>query len=128
MKQKTERVAQSAKLRNVPPPVHQSTVGAAKVAQPNTAAVAPRSIELHIEELVLHGFAPDNHEQFAAAVESELTRLLTERGIPSLLTASGEVEQLGGSAFRIQQGEQAEVTGQHLAKAIYTGVKGGLRA
>ena len=87
----------------------------------------PQSIELHIEELVVDGFAPDNRERFVAAVESELARLLGERGISGSLTEDIEVEQLTGSALRIRQDETSETTGQHLAQAIYARMIGGLR-
>jgi hypothetical protein len=34
------------------------------------------SINLHIEELVLHGFAPGDRHRISEAVEQELTRLI----------------------------------------------------
>lgn len=39
------------------------------------------NIELHIEELVLHGFDPRDRHAIADAVQSELTRLVGERGL-----------------------------------------------
>jgi len=94
---------------------------------PQSAIRNPQSIELHIEELVIHGFAPDNHERFGAAVESELTRLLSERGIVRSLSESIEIEQIHGGAFRVRQDDESEAVGEQLAKAIYLGVTGGER-
>jgi hypothetical protein len=94
---------------------------------PQSVIRNPQSIELHIEELVIDGFAPDNTERFAAAVESELTRLLSERGIQGSLTEDIDVERLAGGALRIRQDEQSETTGRRLARTIYTGMIGGLR-
>ncbi|MDP9190322.1 MAG: hypothetical protein M3P06_01290 [Acidobacteriota bacterium] len=45
-------------------------------------AVRP-NIELHIEELVLHGFAGTERWSIADAVRAELTAQLAERGLPN---------------------------------------------
>lgn len=86
-----------------------------------------QSIELHIEELVLDGYAPDHSERFARAVASELTRLLSARGLQPALTESLAIEQLAGSAFRLKPAEPAEAAGQQLAKALYTSLNRGMR-
>ncbi len=96
-------------------------------ALPTTDYRLPTSIELHIEELVIHGFEPNDCEQLASAVESELARLLTERGIQQSLTDGIEIERLHGGAFRIKQDEPSTSVGQHLAGAIYSGINGGKR-
>ena len=46
---------------------------------------APMNIELEIDELVLHGVAPTDRVAVGEAVQHELTRLLTERGVPPSL-------------------------------------------
>jgi len=38
-------------------------------------------IHLHIEELVLHGFAPGDRHQISEAMQQELTRLISEKNI-----------------------------------------------
>ena len=40
----------------------------------------PYNIELHIEELVLHGFSPRDRDAIGEAVQRELTRLFVEQG------------------------------------------------
>jgi hypothetical protein len=77
-------------------------------------------IELHIEELVLHGFAPGDRYRIGEAVERELTRLLHERGIPPLLHRGAEVAYLDGGAFHVAPGSRAEVIGTQVAQAIYS--------
>jgi len=42
----------------------------------------PRGIEVHIEELVLHGFAPSARWELGDALEHELHGLLTTKGLP----------------------------------------------
>ena len=50
-----------------------------------------KNIELHIEELVLHGFSPGDRYRIGEAVEQELTRLLADRGVPQSLAEGGEI-------------------------------------
>jgi hypothetical protein len=45
--------------------------------------IRPREIELHIEELVLHGFKPGDRWRIGDAVEEELRGLLRANGIPT---------------------------------------------
>jgi hypothetical protein len=78
-------------------------------------------VELHIEELVLHGFAPDDRYGIGDVVERELTRLFTEQGVPPALIQNGEITRLDGGAFQVQPGSNAETTGIQLATAIYRG-------
>ncbi|HEY0172922.1 MAG TPA: hypothetical protein VGB98_18025 [Pyrinomonadaceae bacterium] len=78
-------------------------------------------IELHIEELVLEGFAPHEREHIAAAVELELARLLAERGAPALLARGGEIARLDGGAFQTAPRAKADSTGEQIAQAVYGG-------
>ena len=50
----------------------------------------PREIDVHIEELVLHGFEPANRWLIADALERELHGLLTVKGVPSQWLSSPE--------------------------------------
>ena len=43
------------------------------------------NIELHIEELVLHGFEPGDRHRIGEAIERELARLFAEQGTPPSL-------------------------------------------
>lgn len=79
------------------------------------------SVELHIEELVLHGFAPSDRFRIGDALERELTRLFTEQGAPVAITHDVEIAHLNGGAINVQPGSNAEATGIQLARAIYGG-------
>ena len=48
--------------------------------------MTPYNIELHIEELVLHGFAPKDRYTIGEAVQRELSRLFAEQGVHSSLS------------------------------------------
>jgi hypothetical protein len=82
----------------------------------------PRNIELEIEELVLRGFAPEDCYSIGEAVQQELTRLLTERGVPPSLTQGGEIEHLDGESFAMTPGMKAEAIGSEIAHNIYGGL------
>lgn len=77
------------------------------------------NVELHIEELVLHGFPPDH--RIGDAVERELSRLFTERGVPRWLVQAGEVAHLDSGAFEMAQGEDPAVIGTRVARTVYGG-------
>jgi hypothetical protein len=78
------------------------------------------NIELHIEELVLHGFSPTDRYRIGQAVEHELGRLFTEQGAP--LVRSGEIASLDGGSFEANPGSGAEVIGARVAQAVYGGL------
>lgn len=82
----------------------------------------PRNVELQIEELVLQGFAPEDRYLIGEAVQEELARLLTERGVPPLLAQGGEVGHLDGGSFAMIPGMKAEAIGSQIAQAIYGGL------
>jgi hypothetical protein len=86
-------------------------------------------LDIHIEELVLHGFdgplaSPGqaiNRARIGAVVQSELARLFAERGIPRSLSRGGQVTSLDGGALDIAPGSGAEAIGGHIAEALYQG-------
>lgn len=82
----------------------------------------PKNIELHIEELVLHGFAPGDRNRIGEAVEQELSRLFAERGVPPSLAQGSEIEHLAANAFEVTPGSGAEVMGVQVARAVYGGL------
>ncbi len=86
------------------------------------------SIKIHIEELVLHGFAPGDRHQIAAAVENELSRLMTERGLQGIRTNAIAVGRINGGAFKVEAGAKAQVTGAEIARAVFRSVRQHTRA
>lgn len=81
------------------------------------------NIELHIDELRLHGLDPAHRVALARAVEQALTQLLAARGLPSTLHQEGVVAQLDGGALTLTPGAQPEALGAQLAQAIYAGLQ-----
>lgn len=80
------------------------------------------SVELHIDQLVLHGFEPAQRYTIADALERELTRLLTEHGAPVLITNDLDIGSLNGGVINLDEGSNAKDTGTKLARMIYGGL------
>ncbi|VVB73069.1 Uncharacterised protein [uncultured archaeon] len=80
-------------------------------------------IELHIEELVLHGFEPGDRYCIAEALERELSSLIANQGIPRSFKHGGETERMDGGTFEIVPGSKPEKIGASVAQSIYRGLK-----
>lgn len=78
-------------------------------------------IELHIEELVLEGFAPGDRHAIGEAVRAELTRLLAEQRAPQFLQHGGETARLDGGKFDLKAGARSEAVGVQVARTVYEG-------
>lgn len=80
------------------------------------------SIELHIEELLLHGvpLTRGQASEVQAAVETELARLLTEQGI-SRSFADG-ASNLSAGSIRMTPDSKPAHLGHQVAQAIYGGL------
>jgi hypothetical protein len=81
-----------------------------------------QDIELHIDELVLHGIAPGDRHRVAGAVQQELTRLFAEQGLPAALSGEFEVERLNAGDFVAGPGVDAATIGRRVARAVYGGM------
>ncbi len=88
---------------------------------PGTGTKRP-SVELAIEELVLHGFAPGDRLRIGAAVERELGRLLSAESLPAALGQGGERPVLNGGSFEVRPNARPETIGAQVARAIYGGL------
>jgi len=78
----------------------------------------PRQIEVHIEELVLHGFPRSARWQIADAIESELRARLTKDGVPAAWQSSPRQLEAGSVKSNTHAGLGAKV-----ARAIHGGAR-----
>jgi hypothetical protein len=85
-------------------------------------------VELHIDELVLHGFAAGDRHAIAQAVEHELARLLATQfavqGMPRSFAESVEHTRLDAGAFKVAQGANSEAIGSQIAQSVHQGLTG----
>jgi hypothetical protein len=80
------------------------------------------AIDLHIEELVLHGLAPAERYHIADAVERHLA-LLFAAGGAEFLSRDAEFERLNAGAFDVAPGSTPDAIGARVAQALYGGLK-----
>ncbi|MBO9205496.1 MULTISPECIES: hypothetical protein [Niastella] len=79
-------------------------------------------IELHIEELVLHGFTGYHASGIGNAVQREIARILYERGLPANMAIETNIDQLHAGSFILQPGGKAETIGNNIANTVYKGL------
>ena len=84
--------------------------------------MTPSRVELHIQELVVHGVGPLDARRIGAAVERELARLLAERGVPPQWLEGAGREAVDGQTFVAAAGEPAPAVGAAAARAVYGGL------
>jgi hypothetical protein len=82
------------------------------------------NIHLHIERLILDGLpierAQGPHVQ--AAVEAELSRLLTEKGLAVDLQASGAVPSVNTNGIQLTADSSPAQMGRQIAQSVYGGI------
>jgi hypothetical protein len=79
-------------------------------------------VNLHIEELVLHGFPPTDSRSVGDALTRELGMLFGQQRIPESITKGAETDHIDAGAFHVAPNAKAKAIGQHAARAIYKGL------
>lgn len=79
----------------------------------------PHEIEVHIEELILHGFESANRWQIGDALQDELRGLLLAKGIPSLWLSNPE--RIEGRTIPSASLAKPAQAGAEIAGAAYRG-------
>lgn len=82
-----------------------------------------QNIELHIEELVLHGFELKDRYTLGEAVQRELMRILTEQGIHPSVGQNYRVARIDAGAYEVKQGSKMDAIGTQVAQKVYGGLK-----
>lgn len=80
-------------------------------------------VNLHIERLVLDGITLSARERavLGTAVSEELTRLITEGGLPAGLPVSGIVPSIPAGTIQLGNDHNPTWLGQQIAQAVYGG-------
>ena len=84
------------------------------------------NIRLHIEELVLHSFAPGDRYTIADAVQQELARLFDGQPVHADLTSAlinhSSSGSLDAGAFHVEQDSSPGSIGNQIARAVHGGL------
>jgi hypothetical protein len=84
--------------------------------------VGSSSVDVRIEELVLHGTDPNDRLSIGHAVRDELGRLLLDGGAPSRLRESRSIDRLDGGTFDVPASASPRVIGARIAAAVLRGM------
>lgn len=81
-------------------------------------------IHLYIDRLILDGLPVEqvHAPQVRRAVKSELTRLLTEKGLDTNLQAGGAVPSVPANGIQLLSGNNPSQIGTQIAKSVYSGI------
>ena len=87
----------------------------------HSKTAAQRSIDLHIEELVLHGFSVGDRYRIADALQLELGKLLSEASfsLPTVFDSGADLIDAG--TFRINS-TSSRAVGSQIAQALFGGL------
>ncbi len=89
------------------------------VMKPSNTPDGSPSVEIHIEELVLHGFPANDRFHIGAAIEQELSILIAQQGIPGLRTMPSNLDRLDAGSFQLAANAKPQTVGQHVAQRVY---------
>jgi hypothetical protein len=84
--------------------------------------IRPRSIEVHIDEIALHGFQAADRHEIGDAVQVELTGLLATEEVAQSINRSKSIERLDGGSIMPRA-----LDPRHLGEGIAQSVSEGLR-
>lgn len=76
-------------------------------------------LNLHIDELILHGFEHLDRAELGAAVQHSLTRLFNDKGLPSSISRGGQVNRLDGGSISMSENAGVSTAGKQIAQSIY---------
>ncbi len=77
------------------------------------------AIEVHIEQIVLHGYAPGDTHRLGEALQAELTRLVQKHGVNSSGMGNLSLQTLDGGRLKAAERPSTEALGARLAQRIH---------
>lgn len=84
-------------------------------------------IDVHIDELVLHGFAAHDRDAIAEAIRAEIGRALLEPGAADALVRARDAARIDAGSFRRADRERPASIGTKVARSLVLGLSGGSR-
>jgi hypothetical protein len=88
-----------------------------------SSRVARDPVNIHIEELVLHGFASSDRHRIARAVETELARLMSASTAPRWHGTPAALEAIHAGAFKIDAGAKPQSAGAEIARTVFRSLR-----
>jgi hypothetical protein len=94
-----------------------------KTQPPASGRHVQRPVEIHIEELVLHGFGSGDRRRIANAVQQELVRLMTAQTLPASRENQLSLDRIQGGTFRVSPGSKPHAIGSQIARAVHRNLR-----
>jgi hypothetical protein len=91
-------------------------------------AKTARAVEVHIEELILHGFAPGDRHAIAEAVEHELAQLIGQGQLPISHGNPVALKQVDAGTFQVKANSRPANNGTQIARLVFRGMRQQMRA
>lgn len=82
-----------------------------------------KHVLVHIDRLVLKGFAREDRHAIAAGLQQELGRVFADPEAVSLLTSRGSVPHLQVGGVNIEHGSKPQRVGENVAQRIGREIK-----
>lgn len=77
-----------------------------------------KKVNINIDRLVLDGFSYHDHRRISKALEQELSRLVIEKGAPSI-AGTLDISSVDAGQFNIGSGQSPSSIGVQVARSIY---------
>lgn len=87
------------------------------------ASLSPESVDLHIEEMMLHGFPAADRYRIGDAVRQELSRLLAEPDGTETLVQSGYRSMIDAGSIKVEPSMTPEAIGGIIAQSLHKGFR-----
>ena len=82
-----------------------------------------KTINLHINKIVLDGVGQINSDKLSHSVEKELHRLLTHQGLHRSLNQSSSINHISAKPIFLQGSVREKNLGNKIAHSVYRGMK-----
>ena len=80
-------------------------------------------IELHIERLLLEGVERRDRRAIGTALERELGRLISDRGLPPAMRTGRELSTIDAGPLDRSRSATGADTGARIARSVYRGMR-----
>ncbi len=111
-------------MKTIAPQIRRAAPAPPKVGRVSDPPSAAPAIHVEVEQIVFHGFTRAEGHRATAALQQELTRLVTTHGLPALSDSASPEPSSHLDAGTIRaNAARPELTGQRAARALHEGLR-----
>ncbi len=83
----------------------------------------PKTINLHIDKIVLEGVGSVSRDQLEVSLQKELHRLIASQGLHSSLNQSASINHVNAKPISLGNRVKEKQLGHQIAHSVYRGIK-----